>query len=427
MGEWLRARWSAYVASYDAEVVAAASAPNETLLVVLPIVGSFACFAYLPYFEQFGGFSHSTLGMSLAVLGGVSTCVSWKHRCRGPIGQVAALLDNVFYSAALAVAAVYMEGPIGLALAVVYSLVVVLFPARYYGLSLVFGVAMSLPLLVLFVVGPVAPTAMLILVGGLVLLLVASGNTANRRLLLAREAQLKKALDAADRVADESHQAALTTTLLSLGHFLHELRNYQTAIGGNLSYLSTTATLDSASAEALEDAVEVQQLQEQLVRDTITELSGRAKAADTSFHLGEVLGESMSTFKELSCELDMGGAEFEVQGNPEYLRIVLLNVIRNALQAGAQSTRIVVGLEPSGHSVLVRVADDGSGIPEPQRSGLFESFADSSKPAGSGLGLYLVRRYMELLGGAARLADSRVGTCIVLQLPVGVMSAGAGA
>ncbi len=64
------------------------------------------------------------------------------------------------------------------------------------------------------------------------------------------------------------------------------------------------------------------------------------------------------------------------------------------------------------------VHDDGKGIPEAQRSELFATFAISDKPGGSGLGLYLVRRYIEVLGGHVRVeAGPMGGAAFVLRVP----------
>jgi len=115
----------------------------------------------------------------------------------------------------------------------------------------------------------------------------------------------------------------------------------------------------------------------------------------------------------------VGDDDYEVQGNAEHFRVVMLNLIRNASQAGAQIVECQLRNEASGSAVRVTVSDDGSGIAEDRREHLFDSFALSEKPGGSGLGLYLIRRYVELLGGTIKVAErgSRGGASFVLMLP----------
>jgi two-component system sensor histidine kinase PrrB len=68
---------------------------------------------------------------------------------------------------------------------------------------------------------------------------------------------------------------------------------------------------------------------------------------------------------------------------------------------------------------LLRVADDGSGIPPPQRSRLLEPFArGDTRASGTGLGLAIVAQQVALHGGELRLADSPLGGLAVeVRLP----------
>jgi signal transduction histidine kinase len=257
-----------------------------------------------------------------------------------------------------------------------------------------------------------------------VIMLILSLVTRNRRLHARRQNELEEALRAATRVAEESVQTALTSTLLTLGHFLHELSNYQTAISTNLDYIRVKAQLGAEAGRALQDAQAAQAEQEKLLRSTIADLRRRARPVHSSFLLSSVLESPQANPGGARIETAGLDFAFEITGNPEHLRVVLLNLVRNAEQAGARTVRMEVHLDASGQSAQLIVHNDGKPIPEDQQVRLFDSFAISTKPGGSGLGLYLVRRYVELLGGRVDVRNGPLGgAAFVMHLPGKVVAA----
>jgi signal transduction histidine kinase len=242
--------------------------------------------------------------------------------------------------------------------------------------------------------------------------------TGKRRQLLQRHKQLEQAFGAADKVADESMQAALATMLLNLGHFLHELRNYQTAISTNLSYLEMTSDLDERAQEALQDAKQVQAAEQKLVYETIEALKQRSRPVLTTFPLREPLERAAAEAGNARVILGPCDTGFVLNGNPEHLTLVLHNLIRNATQAGASEIHLDVNLEPGGHAVRLLVHDDGPGISISRRDALFEPFGSSTKIEGTGLGLYLCRRYLGLFGGTVAVEEGPLGgAAFVIRLP----------
>jgi signal transduction histidine kinase len=277
---------------------------------------------------------------------------------------------------------------------------------------------MSAPLVALALVFRPDPAVLFIMSSAVIGMLMVCAGTGNRRAAARRHAQLEEALTAANQVADESVQAALTTTLLTLGHFLHELRNYQQSIASNLEYIELHAALSHPLQEALAEARESEKKQEDLVRSTIDDLRARAIPTRHPFSLKDALERARNNAKSIVVRVDPGAYDVEIAGNIEHLNIVLLNLIRNSEQAGAQTVTIACRTEPSGHAVQLAVDDDGPGLPTPSRTGLFDTFALSTKPGGSGLGLYLVRRYVELLGGRIEVSiGASGGAAFVIRLP----------
>jgi signal transduction histidine kinase len=416
--DWWKRAWKDFQASADPDELVAESSP-------ILIVGSAAApiitillLSYVPPLSEISRLSHPWISSGLIGFGGLLTYLAWKRRCRGTLGTWATLFDNAFYSAGLAVAAASSTQATGIALAVIHGLVIVSFPARSYALTRLFSLTMSAPVFgVVLWLRPSLPVG-LVLVASLMMMHIVSQETRTKHDNRLRRLLLEQALGAADKLADESVQAALTTTLLTLGHFLHELRNFQTAIAANLEYLGATGELSSGPKQALVEAQEAQQAQSQLLKKTIDDLRSRSSGGSGIFLLRETIKEQAAAARFPRIEVG-GEQEFEVRGNVEHFRVVMLNLTRNAVQAGAKRIEWDLQGEASGNAVRLYVNDDGDGIVEEQRSRLFDSFALSDKPGGSGLGLYLTRRYIELLGGKIEVGDSSplAGASFVIELP----------
>ncbi|WP_282947360.1 sensor histidine kinase [Cellulomonas endometrii] len=111
-----------------------------------------------------------------------------------------------------------------------------------------------------------------------------------------------------------------------------------------------------------------------------------------------------------------------VLGDEHRLRQVLVNLLSNARVHTPAGTTVVVGVAQDGDEVVLRVRDDGPGIPEPLRSRLFERFArgDASRnrAAGStGLGLAIVHAVVTAHGGTIGVDGTPGGTTFTVRLP----------
>jgi signal transduction histidine kinase len=103
------------------------------------------------------------------------------------------------------------------------------------------------------------------------------------------------------------------------------------------------------------------------------------------------------------------------------MRQVLNNLLGNALKFSAKNDpKIVLSLDDLGDYILIKVSDNGSGIPDIDKQRIFEKFQtkDSSMGLGLGLGLYLCKRIVELHSGNIWVEDSLLGGasfCIKLK------------
>ena len=101
-----------------------------------------------------------------------------------------------------------------------------------------------------------------------------------------------------------------------------------------------------------------------------------------------------------------------VDGDPELLTQMLVNVVENALRHAGAGARIEVAVTSAAEAAMVTVTDNGPGIPEADRARVFDRFyrlETSRSTPGNGLGLALVAAVARLHGADVRLDDARPG------------------
>lgn len=120
-----------------------------------------------------------------------------------------------------------------------------------------------------------------------------------------------------------------------------------------------------------------------------------------------------------SIRLDDHGAPLRMQVDPRLMGQAVTNVVNNAARHAGEGVSILVRVTESDETVTVSVSDDGAGMPPQDRALLFTPFATGgSRRPGTGLGMMITQRIVELHGGRI-LVDtiSRKGTTVFLTLP----------
>jgi len=116
--------------------------------------------------------------------------------------------------------------------------------------------------------------------------------------------------------------------------------------------------------------------------------------------------------------VEVSGDDAAASADGLALRGVFFNLMLNAAQAMDGGGTIRVALETSGRNCRVSVADSGPGIPAELRERVFEPFF-TTKHRGTGLGLALVRRQVELHDGDVSLScPPEGGTLVTVRLPL---------
>jgi signal transduction histidine kinase len=113
-----------------------------------------------------------------------------------------------------------------------------------------------------------------------------------------------------------------------------------------------------------------------------------------------------------------------VDGDPDQLLRVLLNLARNAVQAletrapnDAARDQVRITGRREGAVVVLEVSDTGPGFPAKAREHLFEAFQSSARSGGTGLGLVIAAELVRAHGGEIKLVEGTIGATFRLTIP----------
>ena len=124
--------------------------------------------------------------------------------------------------------------------------------------------------------------------------------------------------------------------------------------------------------------------------------------------------------KDISFSMDL--PYLQIESDPDMTKQVWLNLIDNAVKYSEQGSTIHISGQLTPNSICVHIRDEGIGIPKDKQSHIFERFYqcdESHQEKGHGLGLSIVKRILELLGGQiACQSQPGKGTEMTVALPL---------
>lgn len=254
---------------------------------------------------------------------------------------------------------------------------------------------------------------------------------ADRLALAIENARLYEVEKTARAMAEDANRAKDEfLTILS-----HELRTPLTPIIGWVHMMQTGILPDADYGKAFEvinrNAYNLKRLVNDLL-DMSAILSGKMRIEHADLSLAEVLQESVETMRsfaedskvELKLQVANDAAAFMVQGDRNRLNQAFCNVLHNAIKFSPAGHVVEVTCESDDAQATVRIRDHGEGIPLPFLPHVFERFrqADGSRTrayGGLGLGLALVKSFVEAHGGAVEASSEGEGqgSVFVIKLP----------
>ena len=213
----------------------------------------------------------------------------------------------------------------------------------------------------------------------------------------------------------------------------HELRNPMAPIRNAVDILRLLKKVEDPRMDWALDVLDRQSAHMTRLLDDLLDVSrmvrGKIKLERRPVELREVMHQAadgvdpLMTERRHRFELELPAAEVVVDGDPARLYQILLNLLLNAAKYTDPGGQIRLAAEADTEQVVVRVQDNGPGIPPEQLEDLFTPFSQGEgRPpglGGLGLGLTISRSLAELHGGrlAAESHWPRRGTELSLYLP----------
>lgn len=213
---------------------------------------------------------------------------------------------------------------------------------------------------------------------------------------------------------------------------VHEVRNPLTAVKGFLKLISETSGNQEKVHRYIEICVSEMERAEYILSEylAITKPSTDRREQVNLNAILQITVDVMRPYANMNnveLQLQHEDGVCRVMGNPEKIKQVLMNLIKNAIEACYDTENAVVSLtlEPLDNEALLYVRDNGIGMSREQAERLGSVFY-STKTTGTGLGLAFSYQVIEELGGSVQVrSEPRQGTEFAITLPLCEPSANA--
>ena len=235
--------------------------------------------------------------------------------------------------------------------------------------------------------------------------------------------KLEEAINEERRMEKDKHELIVNIS--------HDLRTPLTSV---LGYLDLIADMPPEDAENREKYVKIAHDKCKSLSELIDGLFEYTKVNDPQIVLhrepismGELLEQVVMGFIP---ELNENGMEYRLRFTDEKCTVdadaallmrVFNNIIHNAIVHGGDGKYVDIELRREAKHALIRIINYGRGIPETELSHIFEKFyrADrSSASSGTGLGLGIAKRIVEMHGGAIGVGSTARMTVFEIRLPL---------
>ncbi|UVI31682.1 sensor histidine kinase [Paenibacillus spongiae] len=218
-----------------------------------------------------------------------------------------------------------------------------------------------------------------------------------------------------------------------IGNISHEFKTPLTSIMAYTDlldmYQDDPALLEEARLRIRKEADRLLEMVEKVLYLSAMEqyeFSQNAETLDISETLGDVCGRMNGKAVQFGLRIITDLRPAAVTADRESLMHIFLNLLDNAIKYNVEGGQINVSCRAEGSRCVVVIRDTGIGIPEEARAKLFEPFFTVSKDrarltGGTGLGLSLVKRLVELQNGQVTMSDppgGEQGTVFVVTLPL---------
>ncbi len=228
-------------------------------------------------------------------------------------------------------------------------------------------------------------------------------------------------------IADRANQ----TKSDFLSNMSHELRTPMNAILGFGQLMQYDETLSNTQKEDVEEILKAGRHLLDLINEILDLAkieSGRISLSIEPVRIAPIIEECLSL---VSAQADKRRIslrshtqeDFTVQADQTRLKQTLLNLISNAIKYNREGGLVTVGAQPKDSEYLsIQITDTGRGIPKERLHELFQPFnrldAEYSAIEGTGIGLTITRRIVEMMGGTIEVeSEVGMGSRFLITLP----------
>ncbi len=243
-----------------------------------------------------------------------------------------------------------------------------------------------------------------------------------------RTSRLREELQAADKQARLSHQLTLLGQFTA--GFMHEFNNPLAIVSGRLEVLLDERKSDAALCVDIEQMLKETRYMGRIA-GTLLQALRRERGGEVFDPSNPITAveEAVAAFRPVAASQGLSITETIAEAPrvdvPEHvIGEVVRGLLSNALKAleGAKDGQVWVCIDPyrtAGAMVVLRIEDNGPGVPEAIRSHLFEPFVtQSSGRERLGLGLFLAASLLDMYDGRIRYATRNGGgASFIIELP----------
>ncbi len=206
-----------------------------------------------------------------------------------------------------------------------------------------------------------------------------------------------------------SHDRLVTLGKMA-AHVSHEIKNPLMIIGGFARQIRGNLDAEPQKNREKLDTIIVEIKRMETFLSEVGSYTKFSEPKKSPGNLNALVEETCRLLKpslkenNIAVNLELDPALPEASFDPDHIRQVLLNIIKNAIEAMAEGGELTVTTGRSAEGIFATIADTGEGIPPDLMDKLFQPFF-SSKPKGSGLGLAISKKIMEAHEGKITVAS----------------------
>lgn len=212
-----------------------------------------------------------------------------------------------------------------------------------------------------------------------------------------------------------------------LSDISHELRSPLARLKFAVKLARTSRDTTTALDRIERDIDRITALVSNIVDLSFAEADPALRSAEL-VSIGQVIAEIVrdtaleAEVKWSSLELT-GSIAHPVLGSRELLRRAIENVVRNAIRYTPEHSSVLLSLADDGKEAVITVRDFGPGVPEESLQRIFDPFyrveeARDTDSGGSGLGLSIARRALEVHHGTVAASNARPGLRVEMRIPL---------